>query len=287
MKSILYVLVTILIALLVVLPAGCGKKAEESAKDESAATTTAEADEVESLPTEAVPFAPEIQAGGFDVVYYQPYLAGADAAGGKMLLYRSNAGGKEGGMVYVEQLGPNFEWVWHWYFEDVQPKTIERIELNEDGLWDIRITTSDGTRLDLIQDKTFTLAGGERRDKIALNGKCSEPVEGHPLWHCFDGSTSTAWKSSMEGDKPFIEVASPLGLKDGILSIRLLAFDQPKSCEIEADGKTVQSFQLEATTEEQLIQLDSKCKTAKKIKLTVRSCHGASRTAAIAELSIR
>jgi hypothetical protein len=290
MKSIANTLIVLMLVVLLALTVGCGKKSEESETEAANNATTAETvtGEAESLPAEAAPFAPEIQDGGYEIVYYNDYPGGAAGRKGKMILYQSASGGKDGGMVYVEQLGPKFEWVWHWYFEDASPKSLKRVEVNEDGMWDIQVTTTRGRHIDFIQDDTFTLVGGERRDKIALNATSSETVEGHPLWHCFDGNAFTAWKSSLEGrEKPFIEVASPLGLEDGILSIRAMEYDQPRNCEIEADGKTVQSFRLESTTEEQLVQLDPKCRTAGKIRLVVRSCHGASRAAAIAELSIR
>jgi hypothetical protein len=283
-----------MLALVVLLTAvaGCGKKSEEGATDEAKTTQTQPggtvAAEKETLPVGAAPYTPEIQAGGFKVVYFNDYPAAAAGRKGKMVLYQSATGGKDGGMIYVEELGPRYEWVWHWYFEDASPQSVNRVEVNEDGMWDVQVVTGKGKQINFIQDETFSLLGGDRKDKIALNGTSSPAPDEYPLWHCFDGNNSTTWMSSLEGrEKPFIEVASPLGLEDGILSILCTAFNQPRNCEIEADGKTVQSFQLESTTEEQLIQLDPKCRTAKKIRLVVRSCHGASRAAAIAELSIR
>jgi hypothetical protein len=78
-----------------------------------------------------------------------------------------------------------------------------------------------------------------------------------------------------------------LGLADGILSIQSLEVDQPKDCDILVGKKKVQSFQLQATTGEQLIHLDASVKTAERIRLVINSCYGESEVAAVAELSIR
>ena len=57
-----------------------------------------------------------------------------------MILYRSASGGKDGGMVFVDQSGgADTRWVWHWYFEDHQPERFEQLDINKDGLWDIRV----------------------------------------------------------------------------------------------------------------------------------------------------
>ena len=268
---------------------GCGDKSDDAnTGDKDTAAEIAGSGPREELPTEAVPYAPELEEAGFMPVYYKaipPALAGHL---GRMILYRSSTGGKDGGIVYVEELGPRFDWVWHWYFADASPRTLERVEINKDGMWDIRIHTTDGKQFDIIQDEEFILSAGARDDKMALNGSCSEPLEGYPMWQAFDGSDRTSWQSGFKGgDNPFIEVLLPLGLTDGILSLTLLTTNQPKEIEIRADGKKVQTIELKAKERSHLIQLDPAVKTAKRIRLEIKSCHGGSGTAAIAEISIR
>jgi hypothetical protein len=266
---------------------GCGK----DSNDEDAKTAAGQPDSVETLPTGEAPFAAELERAGFEVVYYTDFPAARAARKGNMVVYNSATGGKDGGIVYVEERGPRFDWVWHWYFENAKPKTLSRHEINQDGMWDVRVRTSKGREdrpLELIQHETFTLRGGTRIDRIALNGSSSESVVGNPLWHCFDGDTATAWRSRMDSSqRPFVEVWSPLGLNDGIISIRAAKDGQPRECAILADGKEVQRFQLEPVTGRQLVQLDPAVKTAKRIRLVVSSLHGGSGTAAITELQIR
>jgi len=288
MKLIAKTLVLYSIVTTLALASSCGKKAEQDESTPQTTTTAGQPEDVQSLPKDAVPFAPEIVDGGFEAVFYDYFPSPVPGKQGKMILYRSAKGGQDGGMIFVQQMGAKFEWVWHWYFEDASPKSMIHTEINSDGLWDIRVTMANGRTLELLQDDNFTLDGAERADKIALNGTSSPPSEGHPLWYCFDGFRATAWMSSIEGSvKPFIEVASPLGLADGILSIRALAENQPRKCDILADGKKIQSIDLEKTTDVQLIQLKSDFKKAKKIRLVIMSCHGNCREVAIAELAIK
>jgi len=270
---------------------GCGQKSEDEAAADAKKTTSSDQQSIaeEGLPTGEAPFAAELAQAGFDVAYFREFPAATAGRQGKMVLYNSASGGKDGGMIFVEERGPFFDLVWHWYFDDVKPASFSRGEFNQDGLWDIRVQTSKkGEQLELLQDETFTLRGGKRDDRIALNGTSSEPIPGNPLWHCFDGDATTAWRSRVDGGrKPFVEVASPLGLTDGILTIRAAQDGQPNACSIVADGKEVQEFQLAPTTEEQLVQLEPAVKTARRIRLSVESLHGGSGTAAIAELEIR
>jgi hypothetical protein len=262
-----------------------GEQTEQAKKTETAAEAT---QEVESLPTDQVPYQSDIEAAGYEVVYYNEFPASAASRNGRLLLYNSATGGKDGGAVFVEQWSTYTQWIWHWYFEDARPKSFRRADINKDGLWDIRIFTANGDEMDLINDDTFALLGQGRHDKIALNGICSEPEKGHPLWHCFDQNPRTTWQSAVaEGQPAFIEVASPFGLSAGILSIVAADKYQPRECKLYADGKMVQSFELPQTTDRQLIQLDSPLNAAKKIRLEILSCHGDEGTVAIAELQIR
>ena len=287
MKSTLTMCIALAAASVLALSGGCGKDSEDEQPDQ--ATPAAESEQTEvSLPTDGVPFGSTIDGGGFEIVYYNDFPSAVAGRKGRMILYRSASGDKDGGMVFVEQWGQETRWMWHWYFGDAKPKLFERLDINKDGLWDVRVHTGGDRQIDLVQDRDFLLGDQGRDDRIALNGSCSEPTAGHPMWHCFDGDIRTAWQSSMtDGGRPYIEVASPFGLSDGILSIRATDENQPRECEVYADGKKVQSFELRATTEEQLVQLDPKALTAVKIRLEIKSCHGDCVVAAVAELQIK
>jgi hypothetical protein len=287
MKSTVTTCIALAAASLLALSGGCGKKSEDEQADQAA--PTAESGQTEaSLPTDGVPFGSTIEESGFEIVYYNQFPSAMAGRKGKLLLYRSASGDKDGGMVFLEQWGQDTRWVWHWYFGDAQPKMFERLDVNKDGLWDIRVHTDRNRQIDLVQDRDFLFKDSSRDDRIALNGTCSEPVAGHPLWHCFDGDIRSTWQSNTKGGgRPFIEVASPLGLSDGILSIRAADENQPRECEVYADGKKVQSFELSATTEEQLVQLDPKVLKAGKIRLEIKSCHGDCVAVAVAELQIK
>jgi len=286
MRSVARLLFVVSIVSVLAVWGGCGKKADEG---ESAQQKTAvETDDLQELPAGTVPFAQELADAGYEPVFYEYFPAALAGRNGKIIMYRSAGGGRDGGMIYVETYGDVADWVWHWYFEDASPRSARNAEVNRDGMWDVRVKMADGEGMELIQDDTFTLVGGRRGDKIALNGTCSQPLEGHPLWRCFDGDGVTTWASSLEGSsKPFIEVASPMGLADGILAITASSQHQPKDCVILASGKKVQSFKLKETTDEQLIHLDSELRTAKKIRLVFKSCHGDGSEVAIAEMEIR
>jgi hypothetical protein len=287
MKSTVTTCIALAAVSLLALSGGCGKKSENDQADQAKPTAESEPTEA-SLPTDAVPFGSAIGAAGFEIVYYNEFPSAVAGRKGRMILYRSASGDKDGGMVFVEQWGQKAHWVWHWYFGDAKPRLFEQLDINKDGLWDVRVYTDEDRPIDLVQDRDFLLGDQSRDDRIALNGTCSEPVAGHPLWHCFDGDIRTAWQSSMEGGgRPYIEVASPLGISDGILSIRATDENQPRECEVYADGKKVQSFELRATTEEQLVQLDPKVRTAGKIRLEIKSCHGDGVAVAVAELQIK
>lgn len=241
----------------------------------------------DALPVTSAPFAGELEAAGFEPAYYTRFPATVAGKDGRLILYRSASGGKDGGMIFIQDATTRYQWVWHWYFPGISPERAEKTELNQDGLWDIKMYARGGKSHEFLQDDTFTLAGGERRDRIALNGNSSTAVPGNPLWFCLDSNHNTAWMAPTGDGEPYIEFESPFGLKEGILAVKSLPDYQPRLCEIEADGKKIQELELEATTKEQLIQLDPAARQAKRIRITVKSCHGSAQRVAIAELSIR
>jgi hypothetical protein len=289
MSAIIRNIVNFLLVLLCAGALACGgESSQENAEGQKAGSPDAEvAAPSDALPVTSAPFAGELEAAGFETAYYMRFPATVAGKDGRLILYRSASGGKDGGMIFVQDATTRYEWVWHWYFPKISPERAEKTELNQDGLWDIRMYAPGGKRYEFLQDDTFTLAGGGRRDRIALNGESSPVIPGNPLWFCFDNNHNTAWMAPTGGGEPYIEFESPFGLKEGILTVKFLPDHQPRLCEIEADGKKIQELELEATTKEQLIQLDAAARQAKRIRIVVKSCHGSGTRAAIAELSIR
>ena len=157
-----------------------------------------------------------------------------------------------------------------------------------DGLWDVRFVSKSGEVLKLIQDETFSLTSGDRDDWIALNGSCSKTLTaGDALWRCFDGDTTTFWRSSSVTGEAFIELAAPFGVKEGILSITTAEKNQPRKCTVYADGDKVQEFDLEPKAARQMIQLDSSVQGAKKVRLVLNSSHSEDGIVSIAELALQ
>ena len=282
-----YFLISLLIVAFAFLPAcGSGSEQEQAAEKKTETTPTVTGAD-KALPLTSAPFAEELKTAGFEPAYYTRFPATIAGKDGRLILYRSATGGGDGGMIFAQEAPTRYEWVWHWYFGDISPEKVEKIEINQDGLWDILLIASGGKRYEFVQDEAFTFGGGERRDRIALNGESSETLPGMPLWHCFDNNHNTSWMSPVDGDDPFIEIHAPFGLADGIISLTALEDHQPRQCVIEADGNEIQSFELKSTMQEQLIHLEPAAMKAGRIRIVFRSCYGDAKSVAIAELSIR
>jgi hypothetical protein len=281
----------IFVFLLILLCAGAlacgGSDQDETEGQETVSSDQEAAGPTDALPVTSAPFAGELEAAGFEPAYYMRFPATVAGKDGRLILYRSASGGKDGGMIFIQEATTSYQWVWHWYFPKISPARAEKSELNQDGLWDIRMYARGGKSHELLQDDTFSLAGGARQDRIALNGESSPVIPGNPVWFCFDNNHNTAWMAPTGGGEPYLEFESPFGLKEGILSVMALPDYQPRLCEIEADGKKIQEFELKPTTKEQLIQLDPAARQAERIRIVVKTCHGSAQRAAIAELSIR
>jgi hypothetical protein len=240
-----------------------------------------------ALPLTSAPFVSVFDTAGFELAYYAEFPSSSAGPDGRLILYRSATGGDDGGMVFVQESGARYEWVWHWYFEDISPTRFEKVEINRDGLWDIRLFARDDGPREFVQDETFALPGAARSDRIALNGRSSETVPGHPLWHCFDANHNTAWTAPLADGEPYIELRAPFGLADGILAVTAMPDHRPERCRVEADGKRVQSFELEPTSKEQLVKLVEEAKTASRLRIVFESRHGDGNRVAVAELSIK
>jgi hypothetical protein len=151
------------------------------------------------------------------------------------------------------------------------------LEINGDGLWDVRVFMSGGTTRDFIQGETFTLMT-EREARYAMNGASSAGES----WKAFDGDTATAWQAPASG--AFIEIPLPMGAGAGELSVRVASGSRASKLEIFAGDKKVQDVALQGSSEFQRIQLDPELQQAPTIRIVVE---GPAPTVAISEMEIR
>jgi hypothetical protein len=229
-----------------------------------------------------------IESAGAKRKLYQEFPGQRMGAKARILVYSKKNGKPPGGIIYLNKRDRTITSGWHWYFKDMVPDSVVAVELNDDGLWDIRVVAGDRV-LSFIQEETFTLSAGERSDWIAMNGVSSPPVEeSAALWKAFDGDTVTAWRSSLGAEgKAFLVLTLPFGVADGILTVRTLEDGQPEKCNLIADGKAVQQFDLRAEAAAQMIQLDRGVVGAKEIRLEFTSAHGGAQAVQIAEIELR
>jgi len=261
--------------------ASCGKSGDQKTTDKTAAGTDKAPAATVSLSD--APLKPVLQKAGFEPVFYRSFPGAVPGLASSMLVYRASRG-SGGGVLFLQEYGDQFPCVWHWYFADDAPDSVQAVEVNEDGLWDVRMFVKGQPR-DYIQDQSFTLSARQRDDLIAMNGGASEPVDAAGMsWFAFDGDTATAWRSKLGG--AYIEVPVPLGAGT-TLSIQLLASDQPRKVELKADGKKVQEFELDATTLEQAVQLDAAAQGASVLRLEFKSGQDGAGNVAVAELGVR
>lgn len=239
-----------------------------------------------SLDDEGRQFKEVIEGAGYVLGTYEAFPTQEVGKKGRMLVY-AGKDGKSGGVIFVKKVGSATSPAWHWYFVDMVPERVEKLELNEDGLWDLKITGTDGRVMKFIQDTDFTLMARERDDWIAMNGDASPGVGDEVLWRCFDGDTTTAWRSKVTGpEKAFVEVRVPFGVKEGILSLKALDENQPKHCVVYADGKKLEELDLAKTSARQTIRLNASVSGAKSVRLVFESTHGGD-VVAIAELALQ
>jgi len=230
-----------------------------------------------------------VEAAGYVTKEYSQFPVQEIGMNGRMLVYTDKKGKSSGGLIFFKKTGFVVTPAWHWYFDNNVPESVKKIELNDDGLWDIRITMKDGDVLELLQDDSFDLTAFERSDWIALNGTSSEPVSAdHKMWKCFDGDSSTTWSSSAgDGKETFLEVPAPFGIEEGILTLQTAQENQPLHCTLYADGKKVQEFELQPTAASQVVRLEEGVKGAKRVKLTFDSVHGGGDVVSVAEMGLK
>jgi hypothetical protein len=144
---------------------GCGGNSDSSSG--GAATASA----VTTLPVEGAPFGDRIAAAGYQVVQFRRFPAQQPGRKAFAVVYRT---GSSGGVLYTSAQGSSGDQpVWHWYFDDAAPDSATYLELNDDGLWDVRIYFGDKHR-DFLQESDFSFYGKLRSDLIAVNGTASQ-----------------------------------------------------------------------------------------------------------------
>jgi hypothetical protein len=226
-----------------------------------------------------------VEQAGFSPRNYTTFLSQEVGKKGRMLTYEDKKKGC-GGIIYIKKTGAELKPAWHWYFEDMIPDSVTNVELNDDGLWDLRVVSTDGQAMEFVQGETFTLLAKDREDWIALNGGASAPSpDSEAMWKCFDGDTATVWRSSTADGGAFIEFPAPFGVKDGVLTIQTTGEDQPKACTVYADGAEVQQFPLESKAASQLVKLDAGVLGSKSIRLVFAPSQG--NAVAVAEIALK
>ena len=227
-----------------------------------------------------------IETAGYVVKAYKSFPAQEITKRGRVLVYTDKKGKHSGGVVFLKRTGFEAAPAWHWHFENMVPDSVTKVEINQDGLWDIRIAFTRGEVEDFVQGESFSLFARERTDWIAMNGSSSAPVsEDAAMWKCFDGDTATAWKSPLAGGA-FIEFSVPFGVVGGNLSVYTLSSEQPRGCAVYADGKRVEDIELQPVAGRQVVALGKGVRGAKKIRLEFTSAHADAPAVAVAELGL-
>jgi hypothetical protein len=293
-KPFVVVIACLLVGLMAV---SCGKSGEQGTKGKSKPkeagkpasslkNVVKDAIDEASLDDEFAKGRTLIESAGFVVKSYKSFPAEEVTKKGRVLIYTDKQGKHSGGVLYVKRVGFQTSPAWHWYFEDMVPDSVDRVELNHDGLWDIRIVSTRGQVEKYIQDEAFTLSATERNDWIAMNGSSSPPAsEAAGMWRCFDGDTTTAWKSPLTNGA-FLEFEAPFGVKNGNLTLCAMPSDQPRRCTVYADGKQAAQIEFKPVAGRQLISLGQGVVGAKKIRLEFTSTHDNSGVVAVAELGL-
>jgi len=227
-----------------------------------------------------------VEAAGYVVKEYRAFPAQEITKRGRILVYTDKKGKDSGGVVFLKRTGFQVAPAWHWYFVDMVPDSVVNVEINRDGLWDIRIVSTKGKAEEFIQGEAFSLFAKERTDWLAMNGSSSAPLtHDSAMWKCFDGDTTTAWRSSLSGGA-FIEFDVPFGVAEGNLTICTTASDQPRGCAVYADGKRVEEIELKPVAGRQAVALGQAVRGAKKVRLEFTSAHANAPAVAVAELGL-
>jgi hypothetical protein len=261
------------------------KRGKEAKSEGDAQQAAREAYDVASLDDEFLEGRRMIENAGFIVKEYANFPVQEIAKKGRILVYTDKKEKQSGGVIYLKITGTESAPAWHWYFQDMVPDSAVKKEINQDGLWDLSIVSTHGKVMDYIQDESFTLAAKERSDWIAENGTSSAPVSPEfGLWKCFDGDTTTAWKSPAGG--AFVEFAVPFGVQQGTLALTTLGNEQPRGCTVYADGKQAAQIEIQPVAGRQMFALGEGVRGAKTVRLEFTSVHGNGNAVSVAELGL-
>ncbi len=281
----------LLVAMVVALVAGCSggdsETSESASKSKNTEAVTADTENLRpslaSIPLDQAPFQEQFKAAGYQITWFCRFPVQVPEAKGGALVYR---GGDGGGVMIVLDRPHGYEPSWHWYFKDQAPDSVLALELNDDGLWDVRVFMGD-RHVDLLQDDTFTLTAAAREDQIALNGEVAAgTLPTNPTWMALDGNEFTDWRCPLSAD-PFVEVHAPIGTSKGVLSVRAGVSERPRELVVAVDGNVVKSVVLEDTADEQLVQLQSPPAAGSTIRVSVKSTFADTDTVSIAELGLQ
>jgi hypothetical protein len=231
---------------------------------------------------EDAPFVSTLKEAGYSAILSKRFPAQVPGRKGNVVVYRSASDRNKGGILYTNRYGDKAdELVWHWYFDSAAPDSITSVELNDDGLWDVRIDFNNGKSLELIQDVDFTFIARPRDDFVAMNGEASTK---ELTWRVFDGDSTTVWTATSGGGRAYIDIPMPLGAADGILSIRLGKEDRPRTVQVKVDGKKVRDFELQPTTGAQRFEFGADAQPGSTIRLEFKA---SGKTVAVSEIGIR
>jgi hypothetical protein len=272
MRVIIYRLFLVLVIVCTSISLSCGKsKDSEEAGDEAAQ----QSDSTLSVAIEKAPFKDVLDKAGFAIISIEKFPTAEAKRIGQAVVYRSNSSDRSGGILYFKNERERAYPTWHWYFDDSAPEGVQAVELNEDGLWDMRISMSDASEREFLQEEEFTLFAQTRSDWIALNGTSSSSTDpDHLMWKCLDGRANTSWHSSLDASgEVFLEVLSPFGIHRGLLTLHTIDEGRPRECELYIDDKMIKQFILEDQTGLQKVQIGADHRNARKIRFVVRSTY--------------
>ena len=260
----------------------CGQSKESGDKGAQQVDSTL------SVAIAKAPFNDMLEKAGFSIVSIEKFPTAEARKSGQAVVYRSTAKELSGGILYFRNERKRSFPTWHWFFDGVAPDSVRAVELNEDGMWDIRISMSDGSEREFLQDEEFTLFAESRSDWIALNGTSSSSTDpDHLVWMCLDGRLNTVWRSSLHSSgEVFLEVMSPFSIRNGVVTVHTIEEGCPRECELFADGKRIKQFTLEDQAGEQKVQLGADYSSVEKIRFVVRSTYDEGGNVNIAEFKL-
>ncbi|MBI4720157.1 MAG: hypothetical protein HY770_02800 [Chitinivibrionia bacterium] len=220
---------------------------------------------------------------------FKKFPAEEQGVKGRVLLYGEQKKNGDGGIIYFKKLGDAVYPAWHWHLKGFVPESIYAEEINEDGLWDIRVTAGKQHTLTFTQGTDFTFDAKPRGDLLALNGTVDPPaVPDHDLWRCFDGDSTTTWETILgEQNKVVLDLVAPFGVAEDVLIVETAEDNQPKEVEAYAGDRKIDTFKLKDKAGKQILRLSPSIKGAKNVRLVFKSSHGKSDRVAIAELGLK